>query len=277
MGANHVDEIVRKDNSFGTLRDRLIRDANGANTSFYIISAEGNEVPEQAPVTLKNFSTVAPQANAIDTSSMFWLAAETGGAYMPGNRMDASLEEFDRRSANYYALGFVARHPDDGRYRSIRVKVKNHPEYRLQYRDGYSGEPIDEQLRRTLKTMLGASMQPSTLDVSLTVDRPQYDGAVAVVPLIAELRMESLQYITDAAGSRTRLHVYVSVFDRAGRNITVAKSFADIGVGVNEQPTGPMTLTIPPVAVRKGTYRIVVAVRDELTDQVGVVVRKIDV
>jgi VWFA-related protein len=277
VGANHVEEIVHNDNTLSVLRDQLIREANAANTSFYIISAEGNEVPEQSPVTLNNFSAVAPQSNALDTSAASWLAAETGGAYMTGNRMDESFAEFDRRSANYYALGFVARHPDDGRYRRTRVRVKNHPEYQLQYRDGYSGQPIDEQLRKTLKTMLGVSMQPSTLNVSLTVDQPRYKGAVAIVPLFAALPMESLQYVTDATGSRTRLHVYVSVFDRAGRNITVAKSFADIGIGVHEQPTGPMTLTIPPLAVKRGTYQIVVAVRDELTDHIGVVMRKIDV
>jgi len=277
IGANHVEEIVHKDNSLSMLREQLVHVANGSNTSFYIISAEGDEVPEQSPVTLNTFSSVTLQSNAVETSAMYWLAAETGGAYMPGNRLDSAFEEFDRRSANYYALGFVARHPDDGRYRRIRVRVKNHPEYRLQYRDGYSGQPIDDQLRRTLKTMLGASMQPSTLAISLTVDHPRYNGAVAVVPLSAALRMESLQYVTDATGSRTRLHVYVSVFDQAGRNITVAKSFANVGVGVHEQATGPMTLTIPPLAVKKGTYRIVVAVRDELTDQVGVVMRKIDV
>jgi hypothetical protein len=38
-----------------------------------------------------------------------------------------------------------------------------------------------------------------------------------------------------------------------------------------------MTLTLPPLAIKRGTYRIVVAVRDELTDQIGLVVRKIDV
>lgn len=273
---NHVEEIVRKDSSLATLRDRLIREANTSNTSFYILSAEGLEVPGQAPVTIHNFDAAPDGSSLTDTSSMFWLATETGGAYMPGNRLDESLEMFDRRSANYYALGYRAQHPDDGRYHRIRVRVKNHPEYKLQYRDGYSGEPIDEQLRRALKTTLGASMQPSTLDVSLTVDHPRYKGAIAIVPMVAAMKMDSLQYIDDGTGSRTRLHVYVSVFDRAGRNITVAKAFADIAVGANEKATGPMTVTIPPLELRKGAYRVVLAVRDELTDQVGVTVRKID-
>jgi hypothetical protein len=38
-----------------------------------------------------------------------------------------------------------------------------------------------------------------------------------------------------------------------------------------------MTITIPPLALGKGTYNVVVAVRDELTDHVGVATHKIQV
>ena len=76
---------------------------------------------------------------------------------------------------------------------------------------------------------------------------------------------------------RTRLHVYVSILNRDGRNVTLAKAFAGIAVQPNESATGPMTVTIPPLALAKGTYRVVVAVRDELTDHVGLVSHKIDI
>jgi len=155
--------------------------------------------------------------------------------------------------------------------------VKKHSDYQLQYRDGYSSTPTDMQMTRALSSPLGAVMQPSTMPVSLIVGQPQYRGIIALVPIKAAMSMESLQYITDARGSRTRLHVYVSIFDPDGRNITLAKSFADISVQPNESATGPMTVTIPPLALAKGIYRVVVAVRDELTDHVGVVSQKIEI
>jgi hypothetical protein len=52
---------------------------------------------------------------------------------------------------------------------------------------------------------------------------------------------------------------------------------ADVSIQPNESATGPMTVTIPALALAKGTYRVVVAVRDELTDHVGLVSRKINV
>jgi len=156
--------------------------------------------------------------------------------------------------------------------------VKNHPEYKLQYRDGYAGASTDTQLQRSLRTTLGVTMQPNMLPMTLVADAPQYRaGLTAIVAIKAAMKMESLQYITDASGSRTRLHVYVSVFDEDGRNVKLVKAFADIAVKPNESATGKMTITLPPVALSKGTYRIVVAVRDELTDHVGVTAQKIQV
>jgi hypothetical protein len=157
------------------------------------------------------------------------------------------------------------------------VRLKGHSGLKLQYRDGYSSAETDIQLVRALRSPLGAAMQLKTMPVSLIVGDPQYRGVTALVSLQAAMAMESLQYITDGAGSRTRLHVYVSIFDSNGRNITLAKSFADIAVRPNETATGPMTVTLPPLSLGKGTYNVVVAVRDELTDHVGVATHKIQV
>jgi VWFA-related protein len=274
IAGNHIQDLATGDRELSNLRERLVREANASNTSFYIISSEGLEAPEQQEV---NRSSSAPRdrSNAVDTSPMYWLAKQTGGAYMPGNHIDESLVDFDRRSATFYSLGYTPQHPDDQRYHRLVVRVKGHNEYQLQYRDGYSSAPTDMQITRTLRSPLGAAMQPSTMQVSLIVGDPQYRGVIAIVPLKAAMSMESLQYITDARGSRTRLHVYVSIFDSEGRNITVAKSFADIAVQPNEATTGPMTITIPALSLSKGTYKVVVAVRDELTDHVGVASSKI--
>jgi VWFA-related protein len=278
MLGNHMENINKNDHQLIAMRDHIIHEANASNTSFYIINAEGLEPPSSDDnTTASTMAKSSPGSGAEDTSAMYWLAGETGGAYLPGNRMEKSFEEFDKRSANFYSLGFASTHPDDMQYHRLAVRVKGHSEFRLQYRDGYSSAETDIQLVRALRSPLGAAMQEKTMPVSLIVGDPQYRGLTAIVPLQAAMAMESLQYITDDRGSRTRLHVYVSIFDSNGRNITVAKSFADIAVKPNEATTGPMTITIPPLALGKGTYNVVVAVRDELTDHVGVATHKIQV
>lgn len=275
---NRVADMTRANTDFIRFRDQMVREANASNTSFYIINAEGLDVRTGSDnMSSEAMGAATTGSSAPDTAAMYWMSRETGGAYMSGNRIDESLANFDRRSANFYSLGFMSKQSDDTMYHRLVVRVKGHGDYRLQYRDGYSNAAVDLQLVRTLRSPLAAAMQPSTLAMSLVVGEPVYRGVVAIVPLKAAMTMESLQYITDARGSRTRLHVYVSIFDKEGRNIVLAKSFADIAIQPNEPATGPMTVTIPPLELAKGTYRLVVAVRDELTDHVGLVEQKIDI
>jgi VWFA-related protein len=277
MNGNHLTDVTRNNSALATMRDLLVREANASNTSFYIISAEGLELQDQRTVNSGNWDRPTSGSSAVDRSAMFWLANETGGAFLPGNRFDDSFADFDRRSANYYALGFATHHVADNHYHHLTVRVKEHSEYKLQYRDGYAGVSTDAQLQRSLRTTLGVAMQPNTLPMTLVVDAPQYRGLTAIVPLTAAMNMESLQYITDATGSRTRVHVYISVFDEEGRNIKLAKAFAEIALKPGESITGRMTITMPPLMLAKGTYRIVVAVRDELTDHVGVNTQKVQI
>ncbi|HEV7426092.1 MAG TPA: VWA domain-containing protein [Thermoanaerobaculia bacterium] len=277
MLGNHIENISRNNKQLTSLRDHLIHEANASNTSFYIIDAEGLEPPSMDGETYSSMGGLSPGSAAPDHSAEYWLARETGGVYMPGNRMEQSFEEFDRRAANFYSLGFVSKHPADMRYHRLMVRLKGQSGLKLQYRDGYSSAETDVQLVRALRSPLGAEMQLKTMPVSLIVGDPQYRGVTALVTLQAAMSMESLQYITDNRGSRTRLHVYVSIFGSDGRNITLAKAFADIAVLPNETATGPMTVTLPPLSLGKGTYNVVVAVRDELTDHVGVATHKIQV
>ncbi|MEA2344459.1 MAG: hypothetical protein QOF63_2628 [Thermoanaerobaculia bacterium] len=270
-----VQYMTRQNNELAEMRELLVHEANISNTSLYIISSEGLDMNMSEGINPMGPGPV-PGSNAIDTSSMLWLAKETGGAYLRGNRIDQSLVDFDRRSGAFYSLGYSPVHTDDGHYYKLKVNVKKHRDYRLDYRYGYSSAPTDIQIIRALSSPLGASMQQSMMPISLTFGEPIYRGLVALIPLKAAMSMDSLQYITDGSGSRTRLHVYVSIFDSEGRNLTVAKSFADIAVQPNESTTGPMTVTIPPLALAKGAYKIVVAVRDELTDHIGVTTKRLE-
>jgi VWFA-related protein len=269
---DHLADNQSRQAQLISMRDQLVREANASNTSFYIIGAEGLEVPDQTPGG--DFSPAG--GNAQDTSAMYWLARETGGAFMPGNSLTKSFDEFDRRSSTFYSLGFTPQHPADDRYHKITVQVKGRSGLQLQYRDGYSAVSDNVQIERALRTAIGVTLQPSTLPVSLISQKPVSREKIIIVPLLAAMKMDDLQYITDADGSRTRLDVWVSVFDRSGRNLKHTKFVAEVGVGSGESATGPMTVTIPGVALKKGSYRVVVAVRDQLTDHVGIAAQKID-
>jgi len=75
LTGNHMEEINKKDNRLIALRDLIIHEANASNTSFYIINAEGLDVPPMDDnVTVNNMGKASPGSSADDTSAMFWLA-----------------------------------------------------------------------------------------------------------------------------------------------------------------------------------------------------------
>src|SRR4051794_4709581 len=162
--ANHMEEINLNDHRLMAMRDRIIREANASNTSFYIINGEGMEVGASGEnVTISSMATPSAGSSAPDTSAADGVAGGTGGAYLPTNRIDQSLTESARRAANFYSLGFVPKHPEDARYHRIVVHLKGPPGLKLQYRDGYSSAETDLHLSPALRSPLGATMQEKSM------------------------------------------------------------------------------------------------------------------
>src|SRR5207245_3621182 len=122
----YVSEVSAMHAESMLFRDLLIREANASNVNFYVVNTEGLHVPGWDDKWAD-----------VDTSTMYWLSRETGGRYFPGNYVDRSLLRFDSISSNFYSLGYSPQHPEDSRYHTISVRVKNHPGYFLQHRDGY--------------------------------------------------------------------------------------------------------------------------------------------
>jgi VWFA-related protein len=258
------------------LRDLFIAEANASNTSVYIIGADGLSAGGGASfASYEDFARCSPVS---DSAAMYWIGRETGGAYLPGNFIDKSLREFDRRSANFYSLGYRSSSEAPLRSHRIKVRVKGRPFYRLHFRDSYTTIPDEDQLMRTLRSLAGATMQPATLPIAAQAAAAVYTKGVGRVPLEVSIPMDRLQYLPDAEGSRGRFNVYVSIFDAMGRNVGLARIPQDVTLRENEQRAGKrIVVTIPPMELAKGDYRVVVAVRDELTEAVGLTIEKFKV
>jgi len=255
----HTLRVASVNGRLVNLRDLLISEANASNTSIYIIGTEG--------------STLKP------SSSMYWLARMTGGKYLTSNYIGESLSDFDDLSSNFYSIGYREQHDEDGRYRRIRVRVKGHSSYRLQFRTGHASMTDEEQLGRTLRSFLGATFQKTTLPIATVLDAPQYENKRAVVALHVSIPMDRIEYLPEADGSRGRVNLYISVFDDEGHNLGLYKIDQDVRVDPNEQTTQRrIVLNVPNVAMDKGrSYRIVIAVRDEITEAIGITINDLSV
>lgn len=237
------------------LRDALIREANASNVNVYVINPEG----------------LQGDGEATDNNGLYWLASETGGRFMPGNRPELSLQQFDDASSNYYSLGYRPPHGEDGRYHRIRVALKNRRDYRLQYRGGYTSLPMDVQVVRLLLTPFSTNLQQmNAMELSVSAGEPRRSGGTTTIPLTAHIPVKNLQFIPAASGFDAQVDVYVSIFDSNGKNVSLqrftTKAHAADAAG---QQVGDLIHNAT-VSVKSGKpYTVVVAVRDGLTDAFG--------
>jgi hypothetical protein len=115
-----------------------------------------------------------------------------------------------------------------------------------------------------------AAMQSNALGVVLALGAPAADGNDVKVPIEVKVPFRSVQFLPGKEGVAADLIVYVSVFNDIGKNL-VASSFPLKPAFKSGKPdlAGVMVYRNA-VKVRKGErQRIVVAVRDNVTDTTG--------
>ena len=205
-----------------------------------------------------------------DTSAVFWLANQTGGRLVTGNDAARAVREFDTASSTFYSLGYSPTHPDDGKYHAINVRLKRKGDYSLEYRSGYSASPTATQLERAMKSPTAAAMQASALPVTLAMGTPQTVRGEVTVPIEVKVPFRALQFLPGKSGVAANVVVYVSVFNDVGKNLVASSFPLTPGFKSGAPDLNGMLVYRNAIKLRKGErHRIVVAVRDTITDAIG--------
>jgi VWFA-related protein len=233
-------------------RNRLIEEANTSNVNLYILNPEGI---------------------AGGDPSMYWIARETGGRLMPGNNIEASLRQFDVHSSSFYSLGYRPNHPDDGKYHRIKIRVKKGA-YALQYRDGYSSLPDGEQIARTLGSSFGTFMiEGSDIPVTLAFEEPRKIEDGVIVPMKTIVPADRIVFLPSGEVSTGHVDIYISTFDATGRNVWFVHLTRDANIPKGETQAGTFNETTEMHFLKGQPYRVIVAVRDQVSEAVGVIQR----
>jgi VWFA-related protein len=259
-----VNEEQANKHTMETVRRALVEEANSAGVSFFVWNVEGLEGADLTQAHGTNLGTLT------NNSGEFWIANETGGRLVAGNDPAKSLQEFDTTSSSFYSLGYTPSHPDDGKYHAITVRLKHPGNYALSYRSGYSSSSSAVQLARAMTSPTAAAMQNNALGVTLAFGTPAPDGTDLKVPIEVKVPFRSVQFLPGKEGVVADLMVYVSVFNDIGKNL-VASTFPLKPAFKSGKPdmNGVMVYRNA-IKLRKGeSQRVVVAVRDTVTDTTG--------
>jgi VWFA-related protein len=261
-GRDRTGDVWEAQNRLLELRKMIVEEANASDVSFYIWNVQGLDAAWRSDQGASPAGT--------NNSATFWLANQTGGRLMTSNDPAESVQEFDTASSSFYSLGYKPSHPDDGKYHSISVRVKRKGDYALAYRTGYSDSSTAAQFARAMLSPTAAAMYTNALPVTLEMGQPETAGAEVTVPITIKIPFRSVQFLPAAKGVAASLVVYVSAFNDLGKNI-VSRSFPLTPGFRSGTPDLNGTLVYRnALKLRKGERdRVIVAVRDTITDSIG--------
>jgi VWFA-related protein len=254
------NELWSAQKTIEDLRRSIVHEANASDVSFYMWNVEGLN-----PAGDVDF----PQA-VTNTSAVFWLSKETGGQLVTGNSPALAVQAFDTASSSFYSLGYKPSHPDDGKYHTISVSLKRKGDYGLSYRSGYSDSSSATQLKRAMTSPTAAAMQATELPLSLEFGTPETTRDEVTLPFAIKVPFRDLQFLPAKTGVAANLMVYVSVFNDIGKNLVATT--IPLTPGFKSGAPDPRATLVyrNAVKLRKGErHRIVVAIRDVVTDSVG--------
>ncbi len=265
--------------------NRLISRANSNRTSFYTIDAGGLRVQSGMGAENAAVNSAHVVSGTIDgvrrrnlQAPLVQMARQTGGqSIMNTNDVTAGLERFARDFGNYYSLGYRAPATDRGRYHKIEVRLKDKDKsLRLRHRDGYRDKTIENRLSDGVTSYLvhGYQTNPLGVEIDIGEQSPGEDDYVNVAIRI-RVPMERLVLLPQGDFHVGRLRLYFGAIDEKGRDADLQELPFELRIPASaiEVARQDEVARVINATMRKGRQKLVIAVRDEVSEEKSIVGR----
>jgi len=102
-------------------------------------------------------------------SMMILASTATGGDALFVSDVGAAIDRVNKDLGHHYSVAYVADHAGDGKNYSIKVRIPDHPHYRVDYRTGYVDQPAAVRSGQRLRSamLFGADANPLGIRVEL--------------------------------------------------------------------------------------------------------------
>ncbi len=282
-----LGEAISRDESRNFMR--LIARANSNRISFYTIDAGGLRTRSGFGAEHRAANTALVVSTAVDSvhsknlrDTLILMANRTGGqAVYNTNDVGEGLERFARDFGNYYSLGYRAASEILGRYHKIDVRLREKRKgWSLRHREGYRDKSPDTKISDAMGSFLVHGYESNPLGVSIDVGQqiPDDDGMVAVA-IRVRIPLAKVVLLPRPGRHEGRLSVYLTVADAKGRQAPRQELPLELRIPDESLETAladEVTRVIN-ATMRPGDHTLVVAVRDEISEERSVVGRYVTV
>lgn len=223
-----------------------INGAIRANVSFYPVDARGlvatapfGDANQPSPGGIGMFSGETAMTIVSDfqrsQDTLYALAADTGGkAMLDNNDLTAGIIQAQQAITSYYVVGYYPTNPAaDGKFRRIKVILKETPNAKLYYRQGYFAPktfskftPADKERQLEEALMLGDPI--TDLTIAMEINYFQLNRAEYFVPITVKIPGSELALARSGGAERTLIDFVGVIKDDYGSTITDLRDKVDI-------------------------------------------------
>lgn len=251
--------------------NELVQRANASEITVYALdarglTAEGVSAAEDDPLASR--PGVAFLAREDSQAGLIALARETGGiALVNSNDLTGGLSRVYQDSSSYYSIGVNLAKLEGTGYRDVRVDVKRSG-VTVRTRRGYALRSNADRARDSARAVLRTNLEYRAFPVSLRTAPPTKQKRLFALPIQVTFPASGLTFLPVGEGSRAEAEMYIGVMDDQGRMSDISREETTFSLPKGAPADTPITYTAT-LQTRKGSYRVVVNVRDKATGKTG--------
>jgi len=210
--------------------------------------------------------------------SLYALASDTGGkALLDNNDLAAGIVQAEQAITSYYVIGYYSSNTNlDGKFRRVKITLKETPTAKLDYRQGYyAGKTFNKftaaDKERQLEDALMLGDPITDLTIAMEVNYFQLNRAEYFVPITVKIPGSELVLARTGGAERTLIDFIGEVKDEYGTTIQNLRDKVDMklsGETASELSRRPIEYDTG-FTLLPGKYVIKFLARDSETGRIG--------
>jgi VWFA-related protein len=216
-----------------------------------------------------------------EQNGLYAIADQTGGKFFSNtnNLGDALVRAFDSNRFYYVLSYYLPTGSDAQKFRNIKVRVRNHPDYVVRTARGYSLSDttagLEAQAAKTPQQRLIQAMRAplplSDLGVSAQADYVEDEADDEQVSLIVYFEGDRFNYTVKDQRNCVDLEILSAFFDTSGKQVDAVSAHVEgrlTDSSLKKAKTSGFRFSRR-LALKAGVYQARIGVREEGTDRMG--------